>query len=225
MFRDRVDAAERLVPALMHLKGQAPTVLALPRGGVPIGAVLAKALDAPLDILLVRTIGVPGQPELAAGAVVDGESAETVLNDDVVRLLDISDQYIEDETRRQLAEIERRRGIYLHGRARSHVAGRTAIVVDDGIATGATVRAALHAARRGNPQRLVLAVPVAAADTMAALRPLVDEAICLKIPTLLGAISGFYLRFPQVTDGEVEATLRQYPAEPSPEQTTQTANG
>lgn len=206
-FADRLDAGRRLAEALLRFKDSDPVVLALPRGGVPIGAVVAEALGAPLDLVLVRKIGTPGQPELAVGAVVDGPEPELVINEEVRRLADVSRDYIEAEKRRQLEEIDRRRSLWLGGRARVPVKGRTAIVVDDGIATGATVRAALHAIRRANPKRLVLAVPVAPSETMESLSADADEIVCLATPDPFWAISVFYDSFPQVADSEVSALL------------------
>jgi putative phosphoribosyl transferase len=215
-FGDRADAGRQLAAKLKHLKHEDPLVLAIPRGGVPVGFEVARALAAPLDLVLVRKIGVPYQPELALGAVVDGEHAETVLNDELVQSLDLPDDFIRKETELQLAEIERRRKAYLGDRARPLIAGRTAIVVDDGIATGATVRAALRAIRRSAPKRLVLAVPVAPPDTVSLLRAEVDELVCLEAPKLFFAIGQFYLDFSQLTDDEVTALLNQaHEAEPS----------
>ncbi len=218
MFRNRTDAGERLAPALQHLKGRHPVVLALPRGGVPIGAIVADALDAPLDLVLVRKIGAPGNPELAAGAVVDGTAPVTVLNQDVVDLMRISDSYLAEETDRQLKEIARRRQVYLGDRPRPQIEGRTVIVIDDGIATGATVRAALQAVRKANPDHLVLAVPVASPDVIASLRTLADETVCLETPEFLGAIGAYYLDFRQVSDNDVKDVLERFPA-PSEERT------
>jgi putative phosphoribosyl transferase len=172
---------------------------------------VAKALAAPLDIVLVRKIGAPGNPELAAGAVVDGASPEIVVNPDIVAQLQIPDAYIQREGLRQLAEIERRRKLYLGDRARAAIAGKTAIVVDDGIATGATTRVALQAVRRQKPARLVLAVPVAPPETVAALEAEVDELICLSTPEEFGAIGYFYADFRQVGDDEVIDLLRRAP--------------
>lgn len=208
-FDDRADAGRQLAAALMHLRSRRPLVLAIPRGGVPVGFEVARALGAPLDLVLVRKIGAPEQPELAVGAVVDGEHVETVLNEVVVESLQISKDYIRDETKRQLAEIERRRKAYLGGRPRPQIVGTTAIVVDDGIATGATMRAALRAIRRGAPERLVLAVPVAPPDTIASLRTEVDELVCLEMPKLFFAIGQFYRDFAQLTDAQVTDQLRQ----------------
>lgn len=207
MFRDRRDAGQRLAEKLGHLKGKDPVVLALPRGGVPVGFEIARALDAPLDVVLVRKIGVPWQPELALGAVADGPQPESFIDRELAATLEISDDYISRETTHQLAELERRRRVYCAGRAPLDIAGRTAIVVDDGIATGATMRVALQAARRRNPGRLVLAAPVAAVETIAQLRPLADEVVCVDTPPGLGAIGFYYADFHQMSDEEVTAIL------------------
>jgi putative phosphoribosyl transferase len=209
LFADRSEAGRRLAERLLRFKDQRPVVLALPRGGVPVGFEVAQALDAPLDLVLVRKIGAPFQPELAVGAVVDGGRPETVVNDEMIREFQIPESYIAEESARQLQEIERRRGLYLAGRARVPVEGRTAIVVDDGIATGATMEAALHATRRANPKRLVLATPVAPPDTIARLRPQADEVVCLATPRLFAAIGAFYDDFRQLSDEEVVDLLRR----------------
>jgi putative phosphoribosyl transferase len=203
IFIDRRDAGKQLAEAVLRFKGQDPVVLAIPRGGVPIGFEIARALEAPLDLVLVRKIGAPSQPELAMGAVVDGEHPELVLNNEIVEALEPSETFIRKEAARQLREIERRRIAYLGDRSRPPIKGRTAIVVDDGIATGATVRAALIAVRRNGPTRLVLAVPVAPRDTIERLRADVDELICLEIPEEFGAIGEFYADFSQLSDPEV----------------------
>ena len=209
VFTDRTEAGRRLAEQLERFKDQEPVVLALPRGGVPVAYEVAKALEAPLDLVLVRKIGAPFQPELAIGAVVDGERPELVINRDVVDEYRIPESYLESERRRQLEEIERRRQLYLAGRPRVPVRDRTAIVIDDGIATGATMEAALHATRRAGPKRLVLAVPVAPPDTLERLRPEVDEVVCLMVPAFLGAIGSFYRDFRQLGDDEVIELLRQ----------------
>ena len=202
-FANRAEAGRRLADRLGHLRGERPVVLALPRGGVPVGFEIAQALGAALDVVLVRKIGAPFQPELAIGAVVDGSRPETVLNQSLIDECQIPESYLHAETARQLAEIERRRAIYLAGRPCAEVAGCTAIVVDDGIATGATMEAALHATRRAAPKRLVLAVPVAPPDSIERLRPEVDEIVCLTMPRQLGAIGAFYDDFRQLDDDEV----------------------
>lgn len=209
MFRDREEAGRRLAERLRALDLPRPLVLALPRGGVPVAYEVATALQAPLDLVLVRKIGVPFQPELALGAVVDGDTPEIVVNEDIARALGISEDEIARAAAREIAEIERRRRIYLRGRAPLPVAGRTAIVVDDGIATGATVRAALQALRRRDPERLVLAIPVAPPDTVAALRAVTDEIICLEMPHHFTAVGAYYEDFAQLSDAEVIALLDQ----------------
>jgi putative phosphoribosyl transferase len=210
-FADRSDAGRRLADKLAHLKDLQPVVLALPRGGVAVGFEIARSLDAPLDIVLVRKIGVPWQPELALGAVTDGASPETFIDSDLATSLDIPESYIQEETARQLEEIERRRKSYCEGRAAVEVAGHTAIVVDDGIATGATMRVALQAVRNRGAARLVLAVPVAPPDTLAALAEGADEAVCLETPIGLGAIGFYYRDFHQMSDAEVTGLLAQAP--------------
>jgi putative phosphoribosyl transferase len=173
-FMDRSDAGRKLAPALLHLRTASPVVLALPRGGVPVGYEVAQALGAPLQVILARKIGAPGQPELGLGAVVDGSPPQAVLNDDLVRLLDPGEAYLQEEVQRQIAEIQRRRTLY--GIAGESVAltGRTAIIVDDGIATGGTVKAVLQALKHRPHARLVLAVPVAPSDSLRELAPLAD---------------------------------------------------
>ena len=210
-FVNRGEAGRRLADKLLHLKDKHPVVLALPRGGVAVGFEVAHALDAPLDIVLVRKIGVPWQPELALGAVTDGARYETFIDRNLAASLDIPESYIEEETSRQLKEIERRREAYCEGRPAPEIVGHTAIVVDDGIATGATMRVALQAVRRHGPARLVLAVPVAPPDTLAALREEVDEAVCLETPAELGAIGCDHRDFHQMSDLEVTELLARAP--------------
>ena len=215
-FADRAAAGRRLATKLAHLKDRQPVVLALPRGGIAVGFEIAQALGAPLDIVLVRKIGVPRQPELALGAVTDGASPETFINKDLAKVLDIPESYVREETARQLEEIERRRKSYCAGRPPVDVAGRTAIVVDDGIATGATMRVALQALRRRNPAHLVLAVPVAPPETLAEFRKEADETICLETPDMLGAIGFYYRDFHQMSDADVTDLLARA-AQPMPE--------
>jgi putative phosphoribosyl transferase len=209
VFSDRAAAGRRLAEALRRFEGERPVVLALPRGGVPVAYEVAQALRAPLDLVLVRKIGAPFQPELALGAVVDGERPELVINRDLVEESGVPESYLAKERERQLAEIERRRQLYLAGRPRAPVADRTAIVIDDGIATGATMEAALRATRNARPRRLVLAVPVAPPDTIERLRGEVDEVVCLMMPASLGAIGSFYRDFRQLEDDEVVQLLEQ----------------
>jgi len=211
-FINRSDAGRKLAQALLTYKDRQPVVLALLRGGVPVAAEAAAALDAPLDLVLVRKIGVPMQPELAMGAVVDGSSPIVVRNDDVILLTGVDETEFEAIRDRELAEIERRRRLYLDDRASVDVAGRVAIVIDDGVATGATTRAALRATRIRKPSKLVLAVPVAATDTLAALREEADDVICLEDHKSFGAIGFYYDDFRQLSDREVKDTLARFPA-------------
>ncbi|HEY3912666.1 MAG TPA: phosphoribosyltransferase [Stellaceae bacterium] len=209
MFADRSAAGRELSRRLQHLRAEQPIVLALPRGGVPVGFEIAEELDAPLDIVLVRKIGAPGQPELALGAVVDGAGAQVLIDEELAAALAVDPAYIEGETRRQLAEIERRREAYLGRRPPTPIAGRTAIVADDGIATGSTVRAALLATKRSSAGRVVLAVPVAPQETLAALRPEVDEIVCLATPSPFLAVGAHYQQFAQLADEDVVSLLRR----------------
>lgn len=215
-FEDRIDAGRRLAAALAGYKDKSPAVLALPRGGVPVAAEIATMLAAPLDLILVRKIGVPGNRELAMGAVVDGEAPIVVRNEEIIQLLGVTESEFNAVRDRELEEIDRRRGRYLGGRKRVNLTGRTAIVVDDGIATGATMRAALQATRARNPDKLVLAVPVAPTETLAILRKEVDDLICLEDHEAFGAIGYYYQDFSQITDDEVTETLKRFPAPTKP---------
>lgn len=212
-FRDRTEAGTKLAHALQKYKDQHPVVLALPRGGVPVAAKVAEALQAPLDLVLVRKIGLPGQEELAMGAVVDGGAPITVRNEDVIRSAGVSEPEFTAVRDRELAEIERRRALYIGRRARAEVTGRVTIVVDDGIATGATTRAALRALRIRKPKSLILAVPVGPSDTIAEMREEADVVVCLEDYEIFGAIGMFYSDFRQISDQEVVATLAKFPAE------------
>ena len=207
VFRDRTEAGERLAAALAPYGGQDVVVFALPRGGAPVAAPIAEALHAPLDLILVRKVGTPYQPELAMGAVADGGAAIVVRNEDVMRMAGIGEAEFEAACKVALAEIERRRSAYLGGRPRAPIEGRIAIVVDDGVATGATTRAALRAARAGRPKSLVLATPVAPPDALEALRLECDDIVCLEVRSDFGAIGRFYADFSQIEDAEVVAIL------------------
>jgi putative phosphoribosyl transferase len=212
LFRDRHDAGRRLAAELMRYKNEQPVVIAVPRGGVPIGYEVARAFGAPLDILVVRKLGAPGRPELGLGAVVDGDHPESVLNEQVVRALDVSPDYLQNEIRHQLAEIHRRQGAYRGGRSAMSLAGRTVIVVDDGLATGGSMRAALRGIRRAKPRRLVLAVPVAPRETIESIAAEVDDVVCLSMPVPFGAVGQFYDEFEQTEDAEVVRLLESAPA-------------
>ncbi len=210
-FKDRIDAGRRLAHALSKYKDQAVCVYALPRGGVQVAAEIAAALRAPLDLLLVRKIGAPMQPELAIGAVVDGGAPIVVRNEEVIRITGTHAAEFEQICIKELAEIERRRRRYVQDRPALNPEGKIAIVVDDGIATGATMRAALQATRKRHPRKLVMAVPVAAAESLDALRPEVDEIVCLEVPEYFGALGYFYQDFHQLSDEDVIAALMRFP--------------
>lgn len=211
-FRDRSDAGRKLAAALVRYKDQQPVILALPRGGVPVAAEVADVLKAPLDLILVRKIGVPFQPELAMGAVADGEAPLIVRNEDVIRLAGIEEADFKAVCDAELVEIERRRHLYLGSRERADIAGRTAIVIDDGIATGATTRAALRATRARNPKQIVLAVPVAPTESLAEMRKEADDVVCLEHYDSFGAIGFYYSDFRQVGDQEVITALARFPS-------------
>jgi putative phosphoribosyl transferase len=202
-FTDRHQAGRLLAKRLAHLKGEHPIVLALPRGGVPVGYEIARALAAPLDLVLVRKIGAPDQPELAIGAVADGEQPELVTDPQLAAWLAVPAGYLEAVKARELKEIERRRRLYFGDRPAVEVRGRAAILVDDGIATGATMLAAVRATRRRAPSRLVVAVPVASPDTLERMQQEADEVVCLDTPTDFMAVGQFYRHFPQLEDEEV----------------------
>jgi putative phosphoribosyl transferase len=206
VFRDRVDAGRRLADALGGYAGRSDVVvLALPRGGVPVAREVADALGAPLDVLLVRKLGYPPQPELALGAVASG--GVRVLNEDLLRLVRVRSEEIDEVTARELEELDRRERAYRGDRSPVPVEGRTVIVVDDGMATGSTLRAAVQTLRERAPSRIVAAVPVAPPETAAALEEVVDELVCLLTPAVFFGISQWYERFPQLSDDAVREAL------------------
>lgn len=206
LFRDRIDAGKSLARELTAYANRADTlVLGLPRGGVPVAYEVAVALHAPLDIILVRKLGVPGEQELAMGAIASG--GVRVLNDDVVRMIGIPDSVIETVTAKERRELERRERLYRGGRATSAIQGKTVILVDDGIATGATVRAAIALVRQQRPAAVVVATPVAPASTCDELQAGVDDLVCVMTPKDFLAIGFWYEEFPQTTDDEIRELL------------------
>jgi predicted phosphoribosyltransferase len=210
MLPNREEAGRRLGERLAGARGRDAVVLALPRGGVPVAAEIARAIDAPLDLLFVRKVGLPWQPELAYAAVVDGDPPEVVVNEELARLEPIGEAAFRQAVAAEVAEIERRRAVYMAGRAPLPVSGREVIVVDDGLATGTTARAALLGVRRRGPSRLVLAVPVAPAEAVRELSPLVDELVVLDTPTPFRAIGQHYVDFHQLEDEEVLRILAAF---------------
>ena len=212
-FEDRRDAGRRLAGKLVRFRDERPVVFALPRGGVPVGYEISRSLGAPLDVFVSRKLGAPDQPEFGIGAVAAG--GVRVLNEDVVRRLGITEDYVERITAQEIAEVDRRLRYFRGERPEPKVGGRTAILVDDGLATGVTARAAVEALRLRGPRRLVLAAPVCAAQTVNLLLPRVDELVCLESPPDLGAIGFWYRNFEQTSDEEVVELLQRARSERS----------
>jgi putative phosphoribosyl transferase len=208
-FIDRRDAGQRLAAELKPRGLSDPVVLALPRGGVPVGYEVAHALNAPLDVLLVRKLGAPGHEEFGIGAIVDGAHPQVVLNAEAIEMLRVPPAYLAQEQDRQLQEIERRRRLYGAEHSAPELAGRTVIVVDDGVATGGTVLVALRALKNAVARRVVLAIPLAPPETLVKLMTEADEVICLASPSPFRAISLHYVDFAQTSDEEVIALLMQ----------------
>jgi putative phosphoribosyl transferase len=204
-FRNRVDAGRKLAEALPHLRDADVVVLGLPRGGVPVAAEVARALQAPLDVIVVRKVGVPGQPELAMGAV--GEGGASVVDTDIVRRAGVQPDELSAAQAHARAEVQQRVRALRGHRAPAELTGRTAVIVDDGIATGSTARAACRVVRARGAARIVLAVPVASPEAVAGLSSIADEVVCLRRPALFGAVSKFYDDFTPTTDAEVMALL------------------
>jgi predicted phosphoribosyltransferase len=204
MFTDRLDAAEQLAAALAPYRGRQPLLLAIPRGAVPMAARIAERLQGDVDLVLVRKLHAPGDPEFAVGAV---DESGWVYVAPYAHAAGATAAYIEEQRQAQLREIARRRDLYTPGRSRLAIQGRVAIVVDDGLATGSTMVAALHAIRQRQPARLVCAVPVASEEAIERVRRYADEVVCLSTPVDFRAVGQFYRRFPQVEDAEVVAAL------------------
>lgn len=207
MFADRREAGRKLAEALPDIDGRETVVLALPRGGVPVAREIALAFGLPLDLVLVRKVGVPGHSELALGAVSDGEEMQLTVNQDIVDRLGLEPDTIETLAREALPELERRRKRYLGDRLTVPFANKTVVVVDDGVATGATLRAALHVLRQRGAGRLIVALPVAPEEILPDLKRLADEVVCLETPTPFLAVGAHYANFEQVSDAEVIAIL------------------
>jgi putative phosphoribosyl transferase len=210
IFQDRREAGQRLAQALAErgYQGDQLLVLGIPRGGVVVASEVARALHAPLDVVIARKLRAPSQPELAIGAVTSGDQIR-VLNEELARAAGATPEYLEQETRHQQAEIEQRLRAFRGDRPPPDQRGRTVLVIDDGIATGYTFRAALEGLRRQGPGRLVAAVPVAPEESLASLRGLADDVVCLATPEPFVAVGVWYAEFPQTTDEEVVALLQE----------------
>ncbi len=211
LFRDRREAGEQLAAALQAYRGRRPSVLAIPRGGVVVGYAVAAALDAPLDVVVPRKLRAPGNPELAIGAV--AHDGTVYLDEALAGALRVGDEYLREEIAQQSGEVLRRMHLYRGDRPPPDLSGRAAIVVDDGMATGATMIAALRAVRAMRPDRVVAGIPLAPPDSVERLRGEADDVICLHTPSIFYAVGQFYDDFAQTSDEEVTAILRRREAE------------
>ena len=206
MFRDRIDAAQKLTQSLKEYESLKPIILALPRGGVPIGYEVAQALHAPLDILVVRKVGAPWNPEFGIGALAPGVE---ILDEDSLQTLGLTRSDLEGIIEEETLELNRRIRLYRGHDDFPDIAGKTVILIDDGLATGISTRAAILAIKKMNPSQLILAVPVGPQDTINKLKKLVDTLICLEVPPHFYAVGAFYHDFPQVSDAEVIDLLKR----------------
>lgn len=206
VFHDRVDAGKKLADKLSQYRSKDVVVLAIPRGGVVVGFEVAGDIGAPLSVIVPRKIGAPGNPELAIGAVT--EEGDTYIDSTIVKSLGVTQSYIDEVKQQEVEEIKRRMKTYLGDKQRPEIQGKTVILVDDGIATGATMKAAIRTVRRHGPSKVVVAVPVAPPETVESLKELVDSVVCLETPSFFYAIGQFYQEFDQVGDAEVIRLLR-----------------
>lgn len=209
IFHDRLEAGKKLAEALQKTKRDNPLILALPRGGVEVAAPVAAAFKVPIDVLFVRKLGAEFNPELGVGAIVEGNPPQTFLNDDLVKVLRVTPEFLETEKKKQTEVMKEQQRIFRAGRERPSATGRQVILIDDGIATGATVKAALKGLRNEKPSKLTLAVPVAPPSTVSDLRKDVDEVICLYEPEDFQAVGQFFRRFPRLTDELVVKLLQR----------------
>ncbi len=212
IFDNRADAGRQLAAALPEVEPGNTIVIALPRGGVPVAAEICASHDLPMDLVLVRKIGAPNRPELAVGAVTDGQSPHVTLNESVAQHFRLSKAEVAEMAKKLLPEIERRREKYLGGRARASIKGKTLVVVDDGVATGATLLASLKALKTRNPARIIVAVPVAPPDLTNRLEGLADALVCLSDLTF-GSVGAAYRSFGQVDDATVTELLGRFTVE------------
>lgn len=210
MFRDRQQAGRKLAKELLKLKLARPVVLALPRGGVPVAAEIADALRAPLDLVIVRKVGAPGNPELAVAAIVDGDPPDIVLNREIVEVYGLDDAQLRALVARERPELERRRLAYRSGRPSPSTANKTVVLVDDGAATGTTMKVAIRALQRRSPHEIVVALPVAPPEVVVDLAREANRIVCLSQPARFFALGHHYHDFPQLSDEEVVLTLRNH---------------
>jgi putative phosphoribosyl transferase len=209
MFRDRQEAGRMLARELAGLSLHAPVVLALPRGGVPVAAEVAAVLKAPLDLVIVRKVGAPGNPELAVAAIVDGDPPDVVLNREIVEAYNLDEAALATLVKRERPELQRRRAIYRRNRSPLSIAGKTVVLVDDGAATGTTMKVAIRALKRRSPTAIVVALPIAPPQTVAELSQEADRVVCLAQPQHFRALGYYYRNFEQLDDEEVIAILER----------------